>query len=76
MIEFTKRTTIRRTEVANLRRWQSCCGRFAVIEIKSLLGLTRRYLAIERRTAGEAIIGRHRTKNGAERRCREHLKGA
>lgn len=81
-IEWSRRATVRRTEVAILRRYKSIGGRFAVVQVKSTLGLPMRWLAIERdtETSNEVVISRHRTSGAArqscESRCRRQRKGS
>lgn len=69
MTTITKRAKRYTTPVAQLRRWRSRGGQYALVEIVSTLGLPSRYVVIERLPNGnEHIVSRHRSRRPAERR--------
>ncbi len=83
-IEFVRRGTRKLTSTAELMRWRSRCGRFAVVEVRSLLreemadGGVRlpppRYLAVRACGHGEVVVSRHRVRHAAERSIRKAVR--
>ena len=75
-IDWPKRGRVRDTETACLRRYNSHCGRYAVVEITSHFGLPRRWLAVRRNPNGnERVISRHRNRARAIDACRADMRG-
>lgn len=73
---FARRAKVKTSDVAVLRRFPSTCGRYAVVESKSLLrahGIE--WLAIHVMTTGEILLQRRRTRESAELVCLSHLEG-
>lgn len=69
-LQFPRRAIVRQTETSVLRRYAAADGPFVVVECQSLLGLPRRYLAVQRMPNGnECVLSRHRTKRAAARAC-------
>ena len=69
MAAIVKRARKYETSVAKFRRWRSTCGQFALVEITSTLGLSKRYVVVERHGNGnESVVSRHRKRRAAERR--------
>ena len=56
------------TEVAAIRCWRVKHAPYELVEIRSLYGLPRRYLVIERLPNGnERVVSQHRRRQAAER---------
>lgn len=72
MIQLPKRAKVTRTDYAVFRRYKTRCGRYAVVFVKSLLGLSPRWLAIRIDDCGEYVISRHRKKAKAAEACEKH----
>lgn len=66
---------IRRTDTARLKRFQVAGQPFALVEVKSLYGLPDAWLVVREQESGEYVAVRARTRGGAERRCRELMRG-
>ena len=69
-MSLVKRARVRETDVATMRRWRSVDNpEVALVEIKSKLGLTTRYVVVrrDRETGNELIVSRHRSKIAAKR---------
>jgi len=67
---FPRRAKVKRTELATTRRYESACGDWAVVEVKSP-SLGHYWLAVRKLGAGEYIKSRHKTRQAAERACEE-----
>jgi len=58
------------TAVAVLTRWESDQIPFAVVKVKSLLGMNGRWLAVRRMKNGnEVVVSRHRKRSAAGAAC-------
>lgn len=65
---LTRRARKRTTLTAEIRRWLSLDGRYAVDEVNSIYGLPRRYLTVQRLpNAQECVLSRHRKRSAAVR---------
>lgn len=76
-IEFARRARRRTTLVARERTWLSTCGRYKVVEARSLFrGMPTVYYAEVRCDDGGPckwdLISRHRTRRAAEIACGRH----
>jgi len=74
---LSARARVRVTDVARFRRWHVTGDYGAIvgslIEVHSLVGLPRHYLAVASCGAGEIVLSRHRTKAAAIRSLRSAL---
>lgn len=70
-LSWSKRARRDQTLTAKRRTWRSACGRYLVQESNSLFGLPTVYYAID--VFGPTLLGRHRRRSGAEKRCQHHL---
>jgi hypothetical protein len=70
-LSFARRAKVRRKDFGVSRIYVSACGEFAVIESRPR-GYPLVWLAVQCLANGnQAIISRHRTREGAERACEE-----
>lgn len=73
-LEFPRRAKVRTTELAVLRRFPSACGRYAIVESRSLAGAHAiTWLSIKVLATGEFIIGRSKVRASAEQVCIDDL---
>ena len=68
-LEFSRRARVRQTPISTQRRYVSDDGRYALVEVRGVLG--RYWLAIRRLYSGEYVISQHRKRSGAEGACAE-----
>lgn len=74
-LRWKTRPTRERTIAAERTIWQTSCGHFRVVRSQSLFGLPTAFYAMTIGTAGEwAIIGRHRKRGPAFKRCGESFR--
>ena len=74
MISWAKRARVRQTDTCELRRYQAKQLPYAVVQVRSHYGQPGRWLAIKQLQNGnQAILGRHRTRQTAERCCQADM---
>lgn len=61
---------VRKTELSRQKCFRSECGRWKLIEVRSLVGLGRYWLAVRCYPAGECVVGRRRKRPEAEQLIR------
>jgi len=76
LLAFPRRPTRTTTLTARKRTWESLCGRYRVVEAKSLYGLPTIWYAMFRVGLSSCtwdIISRHRAGPAALASCRKHV---
>lgn len=71
MIQFTRKAKTRQSELSRQRIYRSRCAAWKLIEVRSLVGLGRYWLAVRVVEAGEYVAARHRTRAAAEKRIQK-----
>jgi len=65
-MKFTTRATVRMTLTARIRSWRAKDAPYLLEEIKSLYGLSTRFLLVRRLPSGnQYVVSRHRKRTAA-----------